>query len=901
MAEVDGVNVALAAAQQALNTEKQQSHAAVFKEEILKHTQQANSVDTTTNAAPAPAPASNVTSDKFAPGPRTNHDAGKFEIRVKDMQFRPANDTATASQSPEYRLYKSVPLKFGDRLDKTFDSPDTATAYARNVGENGAAVVAEGDHYAVYKLQGTGFWQPNFDIKSVASDGLLIKNDVIGSEGVQTMATKDGYVVDLSNGQSHVQLSGTSSDPFSAHKKVSGEGLEGLIGDRKQFEKRFELAMRDAAFKALDQSETATRAALQGLSADASLEKPAEHFTDADRASIDKAKKQMAPIDEKIIAKQKELEVALREKHEADRALPTMPNKALVHKMTVPYMDAAFKKIAETHTKVRRIQAELNQLKAERTQAAKDYPLMLRVEPGKMGEFNAKSEADQVKVLHKEARGVLNDIQTTRANLKDGNFNLWTLPNIRNTTAAGLGIKDSEQLKWIEDRAQHEQNVETAWKLGEAAVSIGLAVGGVFASGGTSLLLLGTSAALSVHSAVDTTLEYSRNNSATNTDSDPSAGLLPPDMKQHWGWVAAAWVGTGLDVGLVTSTVRALQAGKISLDVAAKTFGTDVKTLRATMETAKVAQLNVKTLDAAEFTTKYGHDVQAVTLLREGKDGRLGVEIISSKALGNSQRAAALTEEFAHLRQLNDPAIREKMLKLSEERLAGWKEMSASAKRDLLHTKLEVEADAQKILLKEGGPNVDKAMAQEHLTNIEAKLGELDEAAKSGRVPEWVEHADAPRLFSKAANSPLQGFTEKGFKKFVRSMRQLVRDTNLPDGELVLQGSRLRGTARETTYVDADGILREISDVDVALVVDEKTFFNLAEKALSRAHRGTRLERTIKRRIANGQLSAFDLGSEFEVSLRQTARLNSPYPVQFSVLKRGGKLHTPPFLNIGGK
>jgi hypothetical protein len=75
--------------------------------------------------------------------------------------------------------------------------------------------------------------------------------------------------------------------------------------------------------------------------------------------------------------------------------------------------------------------------------------------------------------------------------------------------------------------------------------------------------------------------------------------------------------------------------------------------------------------------------------------------------------------------------------------------MSRADRVDLIQTKLEVEADAQKILLKEGGPNVDRAMAQAHLINIEEKLGELDKATQAGRVPEWVEHADAPRLFSK--------------------------------------------------------------------------------------------------------------------------------------------------------
>jgi hypothetical protein len=81
-----------------------------------------------------------------------------------------------------------------------------------------------------------------------------------------------------------------------------------------------------------------------------------------------------------------------------------------------------------------------------------------------------------------------------------------------------------------------------------------------------------------------------------------------------------------------------------------------------------------------------------------------------------------------------------------------------------------VEADAQKILLKKGGPNVDRAMAQAHLINIEEKLGELDKSTQAGRVPEWVDRAEAPRLFSREGEGSsksactVQGGDVEGFR-----------------------------------------------------------------------------------------------------------------------------------------
>ncbi|GAA4602551.1 putative nucleotidyltransferase [Actinoplanes octamycinicus] len=130
-----------------------------------------------------------------------------------------------------------------------------------------------------------------------------------------------------------------------------------------------------------------------------------------------------------------------------------------------------------------------------------------------------------------------------------------------------------------------------------------------------------------------------------------------------------------------------------------------------------------------------------------------------------------------------------------------------------------------------------------------------------------------------------QGLTDRQFNKLARGARQLRRQAGLPDGDLVVQGSRARGTARAG------------SDLDVALRVDEQTFFDLSEQMLSRARLGTKLRERMLRRIRkNGQLSSFDLGHDFQ-NLRHTLLdPESPYDVQFSVLQIGGKLDTGPFI-----
>lgn len=153
------------------------------------------------------------------------------------------------------------------------------------------------------------------------------------------------------------------------------------------------------------------------------------------------------------------------------------------------------------------------------------------------------------------------------------------------------------------------------------------------------------------------------------------------------------------------------------------------------------------------------------------------------------------------------------------------------------------------------------------------------------RIIRGIRAARAP--LGAAIRSIPQGFTERQFWRFARGVRRLRKLANLPDGELVIHGSRVIGTARTT------------SDIDIALRVDDTTFFELAERVLGRARRGTRLRAAILDRIRrNGQLSSFDLGVEFQSLRRKLVDAESPVPVQFSVLKIGGRLDTGPFLSL---
>lgn len=147
-----------------------------------------------------------------------------------------------------------------------------------------------------------------------------------------------------------------------------------------------------------------------------------------------------------------------------------------------------------------------------------------------------------------------------------------------------------------------------------------------------------------------------------------------------------------------------------------------------------------------------------------------------------------------------------------------------------------------------------------------------------------------------ATSDSLVGITPRQFQQLARSARRLVTEADLPKGDLVVQGSRVAGKPRETAravFNKETGRIEhlDVSDIDIALVVEPKVFFGVAETALARARPNTRLRASMLRRIQeNGQLSSFDLGSEFQqLRLHLLAPSIEHLPIQFSVIKKGGK------------
>jgi hypothetical protein len=137
-----------------------------------------------------------------------------------------------------------------------------------------------------------------------------------------------------------------------------------------------------------------------------------------------------------------------------------------------------------------------------------------------------------------------------------------------------------------------------------------------------------------------------------------------------------------------------------------------------------------------------------------------------------------------------------------------------------------------------------------------------------------------------------QGFTKAEFAKFSEAARRLAQEAGLPKGQLAVQGSRAKGTARPLTD-------KKPSDIDIILRVDEKTFNEFAQARINSVRPGTKLQKTLIKAAEKGQLSRFDISKDFNKQMFEILAPKSKFDIDFSIVKEGSKVDTPPFIDLG--
>jgi hypothetical protein len=423
--------------------------------------------------------------------------AARFESSLQSAPRTPTAAPTAASQHPPEQFQRGAAtgqtlarcgdhdFRADERLNQHFGSQDAATTHARSLGVL-AAVVEENGRYAVYRIHAER-WPSQGEFShhnSVPDDNSNATTARGRHPALRALVTTDEFVVRTDGGVGVLDPAGSPPGPFSSHIQAFGPGLE-RMNDQAGFEHQFEQALRDTAFAALDSSQRTVQDIRNRLNA---------NLTPQDRSVLEQALTQLAPLDQQVADKHKQVNNAYWNFVASSYAAEGGSQWA-IHAQSKIY--GTFKQR----------QAELAQLKAQRAVAARDFPLALRID--NRDRFRHMSNHDQTAALFGIADAVLNEIAITRANIANGRFNLWMIDAVRNAAAAGLGL-EGQQLRWVEDRATGERRTDAAWKIGETALTIGLAAGGAFFSGSTSLALLGASKALGVRGAADATADYLR-------------------------------------------------------------------------------------------------------------------------------------------------------------------------------------------------------------------------------------------------------------------------------------------------------------------------------------------------------------------------------------------------------
>ena len=233
-----------------------------------------------------------------------------------------------------------------------------------------------------------------------------------------------------------------------------------------------------------------------------------------------------------------------------------------------------------------RLEREVAALRQRRREVNLGYPMLGRYESASdLREFINRDEAGRIAALAGDARSVLTNIATTRANILTGDLNLWLVRPVVDSTIAGMGVAEgTDQRRWVDAKAEAQTSRDSNTQIALAVLSIGLGLAAAFATGGTALILTAGAVGVGVYDAVRTTEDYFVREAGTDTDIDriDGASLLPEDMRQHWGWLVLAWVGVGLDAfdvarvigqvgrttrgsGLIDEAAQALAAGDARL------------------------------------------------------------------------------------------------------------------------------------------------------------------------------------------------------------------------------------------------------------------------------------------------------------------------------------------------
>lgn len=157
----------------------------------------------------------------------------------------------------------------------------------------------------------------------------------------------------------------------------------------------------------------------------------------------------------------------------------------------------------------------------------------------------------------------LDNIQSTRDNLRDAPDKVWNLEKVITNTYINLAVQPKSAVGQIIVAHQdaYKRN-ETFISLALAALSIGLGILGAFATGGASLLITGAALTVGAYDFSRELSQYQLEEAAANTALQRAEALT--QKQPELLWVAMAGLGVLGDAAAVAKVLKNVKIGKLA-------------------------------------------------------------------------------------------------------------------------------------------------------------------------------------------------------------------------------------------------------------------------------------------------------------------------------------------------
>ena len=189
----------------------------------------------------------------------------------------------------------------------------------------------------------------------------------------------------------------------------------------------------------------------------------------------------------------------------------------------IAQFDSGYYDVQRIPQMLEELEEQQQQLETLRQQLGLQFPFLLQ--PGL--DYEALASADEI-TLQNMVGGklgeILDDIETTRDNIRSEELKVWDLNDIVEMTVQDMGIADNEVLqRMVRQRIREEESDEAILRIGLAALGIVAGLVATFATGGLALVAGGVALGIGGYQLSESVQNYLAEDAATTSLSTPAS------------------------------------------------------------------------------------------------------------------------------------------------------------------------------------------------------------------------------------------------------------------------------------------------------------------------------------------------------------------------------------------